>query len=100
MADYKFLGADFKGISEQKWKQSYETWLILKEMGHELILMFRPNGLVTFGYHEIGGTSEEENNAIEKAQEEWQRRNSSLSENVKEHQPQIAGAREQNQENL
>lgn len=81
MSDYKFTGRDFKGISPEKWKRSYETWLILKEMGHELVMMFRPNGLVTYGYPALGETTDEEDRAVDEATAEWDRRNSSFLEN-------------------
>ena len=82
MSDYKFLGRDFKGISPEKWKRSYETWLILKEKGHELVMMFRPNGLVTYGYPALGETTDEEDKAVDEATAEWERRNSSFLHNA------------------
>jgi hypothetical protein len=81
MSDYRFISGNFNGVSDAKWKQSYETWLILKEMGHELVLMFRPNGLVTYGYPALGETSDKEDKAVDEAVAEWNRRNSSFLEN-------------------
>lgn len=87
MSDYKFLGRDFKGISPEKWKRSYETWLILKEMGHELVMMFRPNGIVTYGYPALGETTDEEDKAVDEATAEWERQNSSFLHNDQAERP-------------
>ena len=74
----KFIGKDFKGISPETWKRSYETWLILKEMGHELFMRFHPCGSVTYGLPYPAKITDEQSNAIDEAHAEWKRRNSSF----------------------
>ena len=82
--NWKWSNKGFKDISPEMWKRSYETWLIIKEMGLEILMTFYPDGHVTYGKgNGIHKDTDAENAVVRAAMDEWERRNSSLSlENV------------------